>query len=247
MKGPKAALAALTLAMGLGVADIAKADDYSGNFMVRVQATGVFTDDDVNSLRTSTGADLKALGFDAAVSDRFLPTATLTYFLSKNLSVELFCCFSHHEVSLKAPPALAALSGKVAEAWLFPPALTLQYHFDGMGPFKPYVGAGVQYIHFFGEKTGNNTLAATGVDIDNAFGLTLQAGIDVAIGRGWYLNADIKKTWLDTTATWRNSAVTNSDIVAKVDLDPLIVSVGLGYRFHLADIFGSRGTYETLK
>jgi outer membrane protein len=248
MKGWKAALAAMALVTGYGATDGARAEDYySGNFMVRLQATGVFSQDEVSSLRTSTGADLKALGFDAEVSDRFLPTATLTYFLSKNLSVELFCCFSHHEVDLKPPPAAAALAGKVAEAWLFPPALTLQYHFDGMGAIKPYVGAGVQYIHFFGEKTGSNTLAATGVDIDNAFGVTLQAGVDIAIGRGWYLNADIKKTWLDTTATWRNSAVTNSDIVAKVDIDPLIVSAGIGYRFNLEDVFGRRTSYEALK
>ena len=36
------------------------------------------------------------------------------------------------------------------------------------------------------------------VDIDDAVGFTLQAGVDVSLGGGWYLNADVKKTWLDT-------------------------------------------------
>ncbi|MGE0697806.1 MAG: OmpW family protein [Hyphomicrobiaceae bacterium] len=236
--------ALLALAMTIGLMQPASAGDYDGNFMVRLQATGVFTQDDLRSLDSTGLGDLKALGFDAEVSDRFLPTATLTYFLNKNLSVELFCCFSKHQVDLKAP--IAGLSGEVADAWIFPPALTLQYHITGLGPFKPYLGAGVQYIHFFNEKTGANPINATSVSIDDAFGVTLQAGIDVAIGNGWYLNADIKKSWLDTTAVWRNSVA--GDVTAKVDLDPLIVSAGIGYRFNLEDLFGHRNySQDTLK
>ena len=54
--------------------------------------------------------------------------------------------------------------------------MTLQYHFDDMGGFKPYVGAGVQYIHFFDE---NSNLGGS-LDIDDAFGFALQAGVDVS-------------------------------------------------------------------
>jgi outer membrane protein len=248
MKTMRTALTALAMAVGLTQA--AAAGDNNGNFMVRVLGAGIITQDDLSSLRSVSGApvpDLKAAGFDASVSDEVVPAATLTYFLNKNFALELLCCFAQHNVDLKAPAGFAALSGSVAETWIFPPAVTLQYHFDGMGPIKPYIGAGVQYIAFFSEKTASNTLQASSVDIDGAFGATIQAGIDIAMGGGWYLNADVKKTWLDTTATWRNSAVTGGDIVAKVDLDPLIVSAGLGYRFNLEDIFGRRTSYEPLK
>jgi len=248
MKMMRTALAALAMAVGLSQA--AAAGDNNGNFMVRVLGAGIITQDDLTSLRSVSGlpvSDLKAAGFDASVSDEVVPAATLTYFLNKNLALELLCCFAQHKVDLKAPAGFEALSGSVAETWIFPPAVTLQYHFDGMGPIKPYIGAGVQYIAFFSEKTASNTLQASSVDIDGAFGATIQAGVDIAMGGGWYLNADVKKTWLDTTVTWRNSAVTGGDIVAKVDLDPLIVSAGLGYRFNLEDIFGRRTNYEPLK
>lgn len=244
MKTWKIALAAAAVAVGF--AQPAAAGDYNGNFMVRLQGTYVDTQDHLKSLDTSTGADLKKAGFDASVSNEWIPTATLTYFLTKNIGVELFCCFSKHGVDLQSP--IPALSGRVADAWIFPPALTLQYHFDGLGPFKPYVGAGAQYIHYFNTGTGSNTLQSTGVSFSDSFGPTLQVGFDYAIGGGWYLNADVKKSWLSTTATWHNSAVTASDIKAKVDVDPLIVSVGVGYRFNLEDIFGARGaSYEPLK
>lgn len=248
MTGMRTAFAAL--AMTFGLTQTATAGDYNGNFMVRVLGAGVITQDKLSTLDSMSGlpvSNLKAAGFDASISDEVVPAATLTYFLNRNVALELFCCFAQHQVNVDAPAGLAALSGKVAETWIFPPAVTLQYHFDGLGAFKPYVGAGAQYIAFFSEETGSNTLQASKVEIDGAFGLTIQAGFDVAIGNGWYLNADVKKTWLDTKATWHNSAITGGDIVAKVDLDPLIISAGLGYRFNLEDLFGRRTSRDPLK
>ena len=238
MKLLKMGLAAL--AMGLGMSQAATAGDYNGNFMVRLQGTYLVTQDKLKSV-DANGADIKTpLGLDAEVSDVFLPTATLTYFLNKNLAVELLCCFSKHHIDLTSTAA-PALNGKVAEAWIFPPALTLQYHFDHMGAFKPYVGAGVQWIHFFKEKITENTLGATGENFSDAFGVILQAGFDYQLGGGWYLNADIKKSFLDTKVTWNNAAAAGgANVHAKADLDPLVISAGIGYRFNLEDLLGHR-------
>ena len=118
--------------------------------------------------------------------------------------------------------------------------MTLQYHFDDMGGFKPYVGAGVQYIAFFNE--GSNIGGS--LDIDNAFGFALQAGVDVSLGDGWYLNADVKKIWLDTELTWTDSVA--GTVRADVDIDPWIISAGVGYRFNLADLLGG-GSAPSLK
>lgn len=228
----------VALVLGVGAAGgAANAGDNNGNFMVRLQGTGIITQDSLKSLRTGAGAPVA--GIDASVSDEFVPTATLTYFFNRNIAVELLCCFAHHNVKLSGNVA-----GEAAEMWIFPPALTLQYHFDGMGAFKPYVGIGAQYIHFFNEKLGANVLAQNSVSFSDAFGVTLQAGFDVALGSGWYLNADVKKSWLDTEVTWKTAG---TNFVAKVDVDPLIVSAGLGYRFNLEDIFGRRSSGAPLK
>ncbi len=130
--GIKAWAAGLAMAVVFaGTAVPASAGDYSGDFMVRVQGTVV--NPDVDS--TLPGLD---------VSTEVIPTLTLSYFFTKNVAVELFCCFAKHQAEL-------AGVGDVADFWIFPPALTLQYHFDNMGGFKPYVGAGVQYIAPFDE------------------------------------------------------------------------------------------------
>ena len=215
-------------AFALAGAVPAVAGDYNGNFMIRLQATDLLTQDQLKSLNDKFGTDYKAAGYDAEVSDAILPTATLTYFLNKNLAVELLCCFSKHSVELYNPAGTNL--GSVAEAWIFPPALTLQYHLDAKG-FKPYVGAGLQYVHFFGTGTGDNAVGEESVSFSDAWGPIIQAGVDVELGKGWYLNADVKKSWLETTVDWKSNGQT--DVTAKDSLDPLVISLGIGYRFDL--------------
>ena len=237
------------------MAGSAFAGDYNGDFMVRLQGTYLLTDDDTKSIKSeATGnGQLRSLA-DAYTTNSVLPTATLTYFFTKNLSAELLCCFAHSSIKIKDkglgaavedllgldPGDVGPINGEVGEAWMFPPALTLQYHFTGLCGFKPYVGVGAQWIHFFSEKTGNNVLGASKIEVDDAFGFVLQAGLDVELGSGWYMNADVKKSFLDTTVTLHNTAV--GDVRVEHDLDPWVFSVGVGYRFNL---FGGRN--EPLK
>jgi outer membrane protein len=223
----------LALAAGIlfaGVGTQAIAGDYKGDFMVRAGVSVVAPDSSSDVFVNGT----RVPGFDAEVSTEVIPSATLTYFFTNNVAVELFCCFAKHDVDGKG-----GLNGvDLGDTWIFPPALTLQYHFDGLGGIKPYVGAGVQYIAFFDEGRAGGPLNAK-LDIDDAFGLTLQAGVDVEIGDGWHLNADVKKTWIETDAKWQNTGIT-----ADVEIDPWIISAGIGYRFNL---FGARSAPPVYK
>lgn len=220
-------LAALTVATGT-----ANAGDNNGNFMVRLEGTKVVTQEGVNSM-TLNGTALT--GGDASVSDPFIPAATLTYFFNKNLAVELFCCAA--KVNVDAKGSIAGL-GKIADTWIFPPVLTLQYHFDPVMGFKPYVGVGAEYVHYFNSKASKSVGGS--VDFSDSFGLALQAGVDYQLGNGWYVNADVKKVWLDTDVTWHNTLGGANTIKANVDVDPLIISAGVGYRFNIEDVLGGR-------
>jgi outer membrane protein len=228
---------AAACASGLTAATVpAIAGSEDGNFLVRIQGTVVDPD---SSADVFAGGALVG-GADAEVDTEVLPTLTLTYFLNKNLALELFCCFAKLEAEGKG----VINNVDLGDFWVFPPALTLQYHFDPLGAFKPYVGAGVQYIHFFDEGRADNVAPVSGgkIDLDDAFGFTLQAGVDISLGDGWYLNADVKKTWIDTDASWGGTGIT-----ADVEIDPWIYSVGFGYRFNLEDLFGSRSAPVALK
>lgn len=236
----------MTVALaGAALASPAMAGDSNGNFQVKVGATWADFDNKTNSLVGSTSGNILP-GLSAAAENTWVPTATLTYYLNKNLAVELFCCAAG--TSVVGKDGLAGL-GELAHTYVFPPVLTLQYHFDGMGPFRPYVGVGAEWIHFF-SKVGSNGLGATDVHIKDVFGFALQAGIDYDLGGGWSLGVDVKKIWAnDAKVTWKGVDLGGGPetITAKHQLDPLYVTANVGYRFNLCDILGGCGGGAPLK
>ncbi len=192
-------------------------------WMVRLRGIGVLPEEG------SSGWVLdgtRVTGADVEISDTVVPELDITYFFNKNLAVELILAVTPHDVDGTGP--LIQGFGKIGDVWLLPPTLTLQYHFDEIGGFKPYVGAGLNYTVFFNEDAGSNY---SNLKLDNSFGFALQAGVDVRLQGNWYFNVDVKKLWLDTEASVRLDPVTPGRVKADVDIDPWIVGVGFGYRF----------------
>ena len=87
--------------------------------MVRVLGAVVEPDTDAGPI-TANGVVIPFA--DAEVETAVIPAATLTYFFSKNLAVELFCCFANIAADGKGSLAGA----KLGTSWIFPPVLTFQ-------------------------------------------------------------------------------------------------------------------------
>ena len=161
-------------------------------------------------------ADMNVVGSDLSISNEVVPELDISYFFNRNFAVELILGTTKHSVTDNND---ALKAGKdLGNVWLLPPTLTLQYHFDLNSTIKPYIGAGVNYTIFYGEEGTIKTLGG----LDNSFGWAAQAGVDIKIAGPWHANIDIKKLWLNTD-------VGNTGV--KVDVDPWIVGVGLGYKF----------------
>ena len=183
----------------------AKSDDFkAGDILVRARALGVLPSEDG---RVSNGDSVR-------IDNSVVPELDFTYFFTPNIAAELIAAVTPHDVTTS--------SGiDAGSAWLLPPTLTLQYHFTQFDGFKPYVGAGVNYTHFYNEKPG----ALTSVSYDDSFGAALQAGVDVPLSGNWYLNADVKKVFINTTAKFAGG------VSADVDIDPWLIGAGIGYKF----------------
>jgi outer membrane protein len=239
MKMKSVAAVAAGIGMLVGAATLpAAAGDSNGNFQIKLGVTGVLMDNETTSLQSSNLGDI-LVGRGAEVNDEVIPTATLTYYFNRNLAVELFCCAA--QISVEGSHGLKG-NGELATSWTFPPILTLQYHFDGFGPFRPYLGLGAQWVHFFDSKVGDNGLGATDVEFDDAFGVALQAGFNYDLGAGWSLGLDVKKTFIETEVTFKTPGALGT-VVAKHEIDPLFITANIGYRFNL---FGP-ARYEPLK
>jgi outer membrane protein len=209
---------ALAAVAALGVCGAAQAQDYQpkakGSLILNVRATGVSPAGD-DPIVTAAGA---ATGLKAHVGDDIMPTLGLTYFLTDNIAVEAIAGTTQHEVRAQGPGVDLA----VHETWVLPPVVSLQYHFAPQAKVSPYVGAGVNYMIFYSGENKNGF----DVDIDDGFGLALQAGVDVALKDRWQLNVDVKKVFFETDASVNGGAMKS-----EVTLDPWVISAGIGYRF----------------
>jgi outer membrane protein len=208
-------LAALTAALlGATALSCAQADEggfktkSAGDFLVRGRLIDAIPRDHAS---VSAGGSVD-------VSNEIVPEVDFSYFVTDNIAFELIAATTRHSVTWT--PSGTSL-GKVS---LLPPTLTAQYHFMPKEKLSPYVGAGLNYTFFYNEDAPGG--AITSVDYKNHIGYALQAGVDYALGGAWSLNLDVKKIFLRTDVSVNSGAVT-----AKVDLDPWIVGLGVGYRF----------------
>lgn len=151
------------------------------------------------------------------VSDKTFPEVDISYFVKPNIAFELVLTYPQkHDVTLNGTNL-----GSVKH---LPPTLLAQYHFIPNGTIRPYVGAGINYTRF----SGVSLSAGPGLPLDvskNSWGGAIQAGVDFQVAKQWFVNLDLKKVWIDTDVSLNGTKLTN------VKIDPVLFSVGVGYRF----------------
>ena len=203
MKKTLLAVAALC-AMTSGAA---MAQQQDGKWQVRVRA--------VNLDAANKGAAADALKL--TVNDKVIPELDISYYFTPNFAAELILTYPQkHNVR--------AGGAKIGSLKHLPPTLLAQYHFTNFGAFKPYVGAGINYTRFSSVK--DNGAAGAPWDVKrNSWGGALQVGFDYALDKNWSLNFDVKKVYIDTDVS------VNGANMGKFKVDPVLVGVGVGYRF----------------
>ena len=181
----------------------------AGTLQARLRA--VMVAPDPSATMTVNGT---VVGGSTKVTDSVVPEFDISYFVTDNFSVELIAAVTRHTIS-------NSTAGRVSAVSLLPPTLTAQYHFDPRGLIRPYVGAGINYTAFYDARS-----TLTPIKFSHSFGWALQAGVDVPVREGYFLNFDVKKLFLDTSIDASGGAVR-----AKASLDPWLVGMGVGVRF----------------
>lgn len=204
------------------IASPAQASTEAGDWLVRLRGIVVSPTETAGPVLPSfpTGS--------VSVTDSVMPEIDFTYMATDNVGAELILATTKH--SVEGTGALNGI-GKLADTWVLPPTLTLQYHFAPGSKIRPYVGAGVNYTLFYSEEASgslNSAIGATKVKMDDSFGYALQAGIDIDVTDKVFLNLDVKYIDIDTTAT-----LTTGTAVNKVDvsIDPIVFGIGIGTKF----------------
>ena len=203
------------------VAGVANAAD-EGNWMVRARALYM-------NPHNGNGGGLVGAGAvpDVEAESKVFPEVDISYFFTKNIAAELILTYPQkHDIDLDG-------LGKIGSVKHLPPTLTLQYHFNPEGTLRPYVGAGINYTRFSSVDLDANLAigGTTGLPLRidrSSFGWAAQIGADVQIAPKWFLNFDVKYVAIDTDIFIKGAGGAK---VTKLGIDPMLYSVGIGYRF----------------
>ena len=100
------------------------------------------------------------------------------------------------EVKIEGAGSLSPL-GALGRLRYGPTTLTVHYHFNPSGRFRPYVGAGPVFPVIFEDHDG----AVQQLNVHANTGVVLQAGAEFATSAHWGLFFDAKKALLRTNAS----------------------------------------------
>jgi outer membrane protein len=148
------------------------------------------------------------------VSSKWIPDVDISYFFTPYLSAELLLTVPQkHDVTLDGQ--------RIGSFRHLPPTLLAQYHFLPGAQVDPYVGAGINYTLI----SKVDILNGAGRLEHDSVGAALQAGVDFRIDSKWSVNLDVKKIQI------RSDVDINGAHASRVKVDPLLLGVGVGYRF----------------
>ena len=231
----------LTLAL-LSTISTAAFANQAGDILIRGGATMVNPDSNQAAVLLD-GASLA--GTSLSVDDNTQLGLNFVYFFDSNWAIELLAAtpFSH-DVILNDPNSAtlntygADLNGaNLANVKHLPPTLSALYYFDTGTEFKPYVGVGINYTIFFDEKFTStpDSVGFNDLDLDGSFGYALQVGADYELDKNWSINASVRYIDISSDASFDLADPTDSGLSgkgsAKVDIDPMVYSIMIGYKF----------------
>ncbi|MCG8416035.1 MAG: outer membrane beta-barrel protein [Pseudomonadales bacterium] len=157
----------------------------------------------------------------------------LTYMLTNSLALEgtLSAPFEH-ELAISGLDRYGLTTTALGESKQISPTLSALYYFGAPSDrFRPYLGAGLSYTHFFDDSLSTQArseLGASGLEFDEHIGMSVRAGFDWRLGNGWFLNTSVWRMNIDTNASFNSEF---GPISTYVEMDPWVYSLTLGHEF----------------
>jgi outer membrane protein len=198
----------LTLMLALAGLASANAMAQESPFLVRARAVYINPADQSAPVGGTGASDRIHVG------TKTIPELDVSYFFTPNWAAELILTYPQkHDVTLDG--------AKIGSFKHLPPTLTAQYHFLPGADINPYVGAGVNYT-----LLSSVSLLGGAASLEHdSVGLALQAGVDFKLDKNWSINLDVKKVQI------RSDVKISGVRASEVKVDPLLIGVGVGYRF----------------
>jgi outer membrane protein len=202
-----------------------------GDVLIRLRAATVIPDeksDLYNQTESSTGLASTLYGDSSAklsIDNNVIPEIDFSYYITNNIAAELILSTgTKHNVKIES--ITSSNNPNLGSIDILPPTLTFQWHFNPDHQFDPYLGVGATYARVMNNRLDlccNNNLP---IHVEkNNFGPAVQIGLDYNLDETYSLNFDVKKSWLEMDVK------TGESLIDKLNVDPWVVSLGVGMRF----------------
>ncbi len=222
----------LAIAAAVAAAASAGANAYeAGDIIIRAGAVTVAPDVDSDKVVLPTSPETVFPGVD--VDNDTQLSIIGAYMLDANWGIELLAATPFkHNIDLDGANIDAGSTKHL------PPTLSVQWYPRGdQQGWQPYFGLGVNYTYFFDEDTDGQLDGAltallgssrSDLDLDDSWGLAVQAGVDFPITEQLSLNAGVWWIDIDTDATVKTDV---GNVKFDVELDPWVYNIGIAWHF----------------
>ncbi|TCM68730.1 outer membrane protein [Acinetobacter calcoaceticus] len=153
-------------------------------------------------------------GTHTRISNSYALTASNLYFLTPNVALDLL-------LGTAPKHDIYGNGQKIGHTRYLPPTLSVQYNFNPEGKINPYLGAGVNYTYYLNEKLLSNDK----LSISNSFGFAATAGMEYQVNKHWSLGAEARYISVNSDIRINGTTVGNNDV------NPMLYTLNLGYRF----------------
>lgn len=203
----------------------------AGDIIFRVGAAQVDPDESSTVVSTTATGPLTATG--VGVEDNTQLGLNLVWMWTDSIALEVLAATPFdHDLNVAGLDQYGFSTTDLGSTKHLPPTLSALYFFGSSNStIRPYIGAGVNYTTFFSKdftSQAETELGANGLDLDDSWGLSARAGVDIHLGENWILNASMWTIDIDTDASF-NSAL--GTVTSSVDIDPRVYMISLGYQF----------------
>lgn len=199
-----------------------------GDFVARAGAAAVDPRESSSELKVNGG---DVAGSYAGVDGNTQLGLTFAYMVSDHVALELLGATPFSHTVTAYVPGLGTVDA--AEVKHLPPTLSVTYFpLDSASALQPYVGIGLNYTTFFDTKVANDLKGVFGdgkVSLDDSYGLAFEVGCDYQVTDQIIVNAAVWKADIDTTANFKFDS--GNTIDAKVQIDPMVYMLAVGYKF----------------
>lgn len=219
------ALKLLAFAAALGTASGASAQA-RGDWLFKLGANRITPHVDSGEMSAPAKPGIKGdIGPDTK------PILTIAYMLSDHVSAELALGVPYKHDMFGAGSVEGV--GKLGTSEVLPPTVFVHYRlFEPAATVRPYFGLGYSYV-YFQKETGSAQLTAltnpggvpTTYSLDAKHTVSFVLGSTVKLSERIFADLTVAKSKLKTTAHF------NSGQHLNIHIDPVAISLALGYRF----------------